>query len=66
MNTTAPAYLTDSQVGDRYCVTRCTVWRWVKAGRLPAPVRLSDRCSRWRIEDLQAFEAKAEAARGAA
>lgn len=59
-------YLRDSEVGARYGVQRVTVWRWAKAGRLPKPVRLSDRCSRWRLADLLAFEDKAERARGAA
>lgn len=31
-----------------------TVWRWVKAGRIPAPVKLSDRVTAWRVGDLRA------------
>ena len=30
-----------------------TLWRLVKAGRFPAPVRLADRITAWRIEDVR-------------
>src|SRR5262245_40575445 len=29
-----------------------TVWRWVKLGRLPSPVRFSKACLRWRASEL--------------
>lgn len=58
-------YYKDAEVALRYGITRVSVWRWVKTGRLPAPVRLSDRCTRWRIADLLAFEAE-RAAQGCA
>ncbi len=31
-----------------------TVWRWVKAGRLPAPVKLGPNTTAWRVGDLRA------------
>jgi len=30
-----------------------TVWRWVKAGRLPAPVKLGPNTTAWRVGDLR-------------
>lgn len=30
-----------------------TVWRWCKDGRLPVPVRLGARATRWRVGDLR-------------
>ena len=30
-----------------------TVWRWVKSGRLPAPLRLSPGVTAWRVGDLR-------------
>jgi len=30
-----------------------TVWRWCKDGRLPPPVRLGARATRWRVGDLR-------------
>ena len=30
-----------------------TVWRWVKAGRLPAPVKLGPNVTAWRVGELR-------------
>lgn len=30
-----------------------TVWRWVKAGRLPKPVKLGPNTTAWRVGDLR-------------
>jgi predicted DNA-binding transcriptional regulator AlpA len=32
-----------------------TLWRNVKAGVFPAPVKLSDRVTAWRVEDIRAW-----------
>ncbi len=32
-----------------------TLWRNVKAGTFPAPVKLSDRVTAWRVEDVRAW-----------
>lgn len=32
-----------------------TCWRWSAQGRLPAPLKLSDRVTVWRAEDIRAF-----------
>jgi predicted DNA-binding transcriptional regulator AlpA len=56
------AFLSDRDVAARYRVSRPTVWRWAGNGNLPPPVKLSQGATRWRLEDLLAFEA----ARGAA
>lgn len=50
-------FLSDREVAARFGVSRATIWRWVakKAG-FPEPVKLSPGTSRWRIEDLWAFE----------
>ena len=37
-----------------YACSRPTVWRHVKAGKIPAPVKLSDRVTAWRVADLRA------------
>ena len=33
-----------------------TVWRWVKAGRLPAPVKIGPNVTAWRVGDLRRSE----------
>ena len=35
-----------------------TLWRRVKEGTFPAPVRLSDRVTAWRAEDVRAWMAE--------
>jgi hypothetical protein len=32
-----------------------TLWRLVKAGKFPAPVKLSERVTAWRVEDVRAW-----------
>jgi predicted DNA-binding transcriptional regulator AlpA len=50
-------FLTDRQVGERYNVTRTTVWRWRKVDpTFPKPVMLSPGCVRFRLADLEAWE----------
>lgn len=51
-------YLTDRQVAARYGVARQTPWRWVEHGDFPRPVRLSTACTRWRLADIEAWEAR--------
>lgn len=50
--------LTDHQVAAALGLGRSTVWRWVTEGRLPQPVRLSGKCTRWRAADIEAFVAQ--------
>jgi len=51
-------YLTDKQLAARYGVARATPWRWVEAGTFPQPVRLSPACTRWRLSDVEKWEAE--------
>ena len=36
-------------------VSRATFWRYVKLGLLPRGIRLTARCTVWRVADLEAF-----------
>jgi prophage regulatory protein len=50
-------FLQDKAVAQRYGVARPTVWRWVNSNPgFPKPVHLTPGCSRWRLEDLEAWE----------
>lgn len=55
----APQYLTDREVGKRFSISRPTVWRWSQDVRnaFPAPVKLSQGVTRWRVRDLLTYEA---------
>lgn len=59
-------WLPDKQVAIRLHVSRVTVWRWAASGRLPPPVRLGPHTTRWRLADIEAFEAQRVAASTAA
>lgn len=36
-------------------VSKSTWWQGVKSGRYPQPVKLSERCTAWRVEDVLAL-----------
>jgi len=36
-------------------VSKSTWWAGVKAGRYPQPVRLGERCTAWRAEDIRRY-----------
>ena len=36
-----------------YACSPATIWRGVKAGRIPAPHKLSPRCSCWNVSELR-------------
>lgn len=51
-------YLTDIQLAARYSVHRTTPWRWAKDDpTFPKPVKLSPQCSRWKLSEIEAWEA---------
>lgn len=37
-------------------VSQPTIWRWVKAGNLPPPVKLGPNVTAWRVGDLRAAD----------
>lgn len=39
-------FITDKQLAAKLSVSRNTIWRWVRDGLLPAPIRFG-RCTRW-------------------
>ncbi|MAN58245.1 MAG: AlpA family transcriptional regulator [Flavobacteriaceae bacterium] len=55
-------YISDKQLSERLEVSRQTVWRWVREGNLPRPIKLGSNCTRWRLSDVEAWETSKEAA----
>ena len=45
-------FLRIHDVMQRTGLARSTVWLWVKQGKLPAPIKLSERVTVWRESDL--------------
>lgn len=50
-------YLSVRQVADRLGVSTDSVWRWKRNGEFPKAVKLSGRTTRWRLSDIEAWEA---------
>lgn len=58
---TTKGYLTTRQVCERYSVGRTTLYRWMQREQntFPAPaISGTAGQNRWRIEDLEAYEAR--------
>lgn len=54
-------FLNTQQLADRYGVSRVTVWRWGKTDpTFPKAVKLSDSCTRWRLSEIEEWEASKE------
>lgn len=51
---------TDRSLAERYQVSRQTVWRWVREGRFPKPVKLATGSTRWPESAILKFEEAAE------
>ena len=62
MNNTAPEtmhkYASDRQLAVRYGVDRGTIWRWVRERDFPQPVKMSEKCTRWRLANVEDWEVK--------
>jgi predicted DNA-binding transcriptional regulator AlpA len=52
---TNQTWLRDSDLAARFGVSRSTIWRWARQGRLPPPHRLGPRTTRWPPEVLSRF-----------
>ncbi len=55
-------YLRQRHVLKLIPVSRSTLWRWVKARLFPAPIKLSERVTAWRAEDIRRWIAEHGAA----
>jgi len=50
-------YLSDTALGERFSVTRQTVWRWHREqSDFPRAVTLSRGCTRWRLSEIEGWE----------
>ncbi|WP_386167200.1 helix-turn-helix transcriptional regulator [Sulfitobacter pontiacus] len=51
-------YLSDLQLAARYGVNRITIWRWHRTNnKFPRAVTLSAGCTRWKLSEIEAWEA---------
>lgn len=54
INATLTQQLTDKEIAQALGISRMTVWRWAKAGRLPQPRKLGANTTRWDSNEVQA------------
>ena len=58
---TGPAntfYLSVDQVAKRFGVSKDSIWRWKRNGDFPAPVKLGGTTTRWRLANIEEWEAQ--------
>ena len=56
-------YLSDSQIANRYGVSRQTTWRWAATDpSFPKPIKLSAGCTRFKLSELETWESTKGAA----
>lgn len=49
-------FLTVKEVCQRLSIGKSTVWAWSMENKFPKPVRLSTRCTRWRLSEIVLWE----------
>ena len=54
-NSPQPATFANPNIPAIVPFSSATLWRSVKAGKFPPPVKLSDRVTAWRVEDVRAW-----------
>ncbi|ERS81722.1 helix-turn-helix transcriptional regulator [Halomonas sp. PBN3] len=51
------AWLSVKQLSNRYGTHEATIWRWVREGRYPKPVKLAGgSLTRWSLNDVEGWE----------
>ncbi|GHB24491.1 hypothetical protein GCM10007094_10670 [Pseudovibrio japonicus] len=51
-------YLSDKELSARWGVARPTIWRWHRQKpNFPKCIKLTEGCSRWRLSEIEAWEA---------
>lgn len=51
-------YVRDTFLASRYDVSRNTIWRWVREGRLPKPERVGPGCTRFDLVAIERLDAQ--------
>lgn len=51
-------YLTVKQLAARFSVSVPSIWRWTRETDFPKPIKLTSNCTRWKLEDVEAWEAE--------
>jgi prophage regulatory protein len=54
------SFLTVEQVAAHYKVSAASIWRWKREGDFPAPFNVGRGCTRWRLADIENYDANLE------
>jgi prophage regulatory protein len=52
----AKRYLTVKELATRWGVGVSTIWRWAHEARIPSPIAIGPRATRWEISDIETYE----------
>ena len=55
-------YVSAGQLAERYNVDKSTIWRWAKRDILPQPIRISEQCTRFDLDEVERRDAEREQA----
>jgi len=56
-------YVSDKQLAARFGVSKPCIWRWAREhSDFPKPYKLSPGCTRWKVAEIEAWEAAREQA----
>ena len=48
-------YLRLPQVVAITAIAKSTVWKWIKTNGFPSPIKLSPKCSAWKLSEVEAW-----------
>ena len=57
MTNEAPVLVPRTAVEQRFGLSKSTIYKLMAAGTFPRPVKISPGCVRWRVADLEEWEA---------
>lgn len=49
------SFLRLKQVVELTSISKATIWRWVKNGTFPKPIKITSRVTVWKSSDIQAY-----------
>lgn len=56
------AFVKQPQILQVVPISASSLWRWVRDGMFPRPIKLSDHCSVWRVADVRQWMQQQQAA----
>ena len=51
-------FVSAAQLAERYDVSKATIWRWVRRDILPSPIKLSEQCTRFDLQEIEKRDAE--------